>query len=460
LQRNLGPRRHRHRDRCEQSFPPCRRHDRLRSLPLRIAGTHARDIFAKWDLHADEVGKVTDTGRFVVYEDGKIVADVPSSSLVLGGGAPQYKRGFRRPESLDIYINFDPTHLPEPEDYGKVLRQLLASPNIASKRWVYEQYDHTIGTNTRIGGGRSDAAVVRVPGTRRALAISTDCNSRYVAVDPRRGAALAVIESARNVACTGGRPLGITNCLNFGNPMRADNYYFFHEAVSGIADACTALDIPVTGGNVSFYNESGGKPVLPTPAIGMVGLLEDVRKAVTIGFKEEGDFVALLGDIGPDLGCSEYLRIVHDVRAGAPPRLDLNKERALIELLADLAEAQLIQSAHDISEGGLAVALAEKAIAGGIGAMLTFPWKGRVVDNLFAETSGCVIVSISHDNWAGFKHLASEHNVSVQMLGRVGGPLLMINDWITIPVVEAEQIYENAIPDLMEERAIRIPARQ
>ncbi|MBU0691723.1 phosphoribosylformylglycinamidine synthase subunit PurL [bacterium] len=438
------------------AYEVCLSESQERMLVIVKAGQEqtARDIFAKWDLHADEVGKVTDTGRFVVYEDGKIVADVPSTSLVLGGGAPQYRRNYRRPDSLDALINFDPSHLPAPADYTKVLKKLLASPNIASKRWIYEQYDHTIGTNTRVGGGRSDAAVVRVPGTRRALAISTDCNSRYVGIDPRRGAALAVLESARNIACTGGRPVGITNCLNFGNPMKLENYYFFHEAVSGIADACEALEVPVTGGNVSFYNESGGKPVLPTPAIGMVGLLENVENAVTIDFKEEGDFIALLGDIGPDLGCSEYLKVIHGVRAGVPPRLDIPKEKSLIELLADLGEANLLQSAHDISEGGLAVTIAEQAMAGNIGAILTFPWKGSVVDTLFAESSGCVVVTVSHDKWAGFKHLAAEHGVKVQMLGRVGGSLIIINDWINLPVSEAERIYESVIPDLMTEKAM------
>jgi phosphoribosylformylglycinamidine synthase len=413
----------------------------------------AKEIFAKWDLHADEIGAVTDTGRFVVREGGQVVADVPAESLVLGGGAPQYQRPARRPDYLDSIVALDISHLPEPADFEDVVLKLLASPNIASKRWAFEQYDHTIGTNTRVGGGRSDAAVVRVPGTNRALALTADCNARYVALDPRRGAALAVLEGARNVACAGARPIGITNCLNFGNPMNPENYYFFREAVTGIAEACEALEIPVTGGNVSFYNESGGKPVLPTPVIGMVGLIEDVRRTITLGFKQSGDFIALLGSIGPDLGASEFLSVFHNVRAGTPPRVNMNAEKALITLLAESAELGLIRSAHDISEGGLAVALAEKCIAGQIGCVLTFPWKGRATEFLFAESSACAVVSVEREQWAAFRHLVDRHGVPIQMLGRVGGSQLVVNDWIALPVKTLEEVYEIALPRAMGERA-------
>lgn len=415
----------------------------------------AKRIFDKWDLHADRVGEVTADDRFVVIENGREVANVPAAHLVLGGGAPQYSRSFARPKHLDAALSFDPTHLPEPSDLNDVLVRLLASPNISSKRWVYEQYDHTIGANTRVGGGRSDAAIVRVPGTRKALALCVDGNARYVAMDPQRGAALAVIESARNVACVGARPLGITNCLNFGNPMNPETYYFFHETISGIAEACRSLNIPVTGGNVSFYNESRDKTVLPTPVIGMVGLLENVEDAVTIGFKEEGNFVALLGSLGPDIGCSEFLSVVHGTHAGPPPRLDMETNVRLIELLAELAEQRLIKSAHDISEGGLAVALAEKCLAGGLGCVLTFPWKGSVVETLFAESAGSVVVSVEHGQWSGFRHAAERHDIPVQMLGRVGGSLLAINDWIALPLAQIEEKYEEAIPRLLGENLER-----
>jgi phosphoribosylformylglycinamidine synthase subunit PurL len=414
----------------------------------------ARRIFEKWDLHADVVGVVSADNRLVIYESGEEVANVPAEDLVLGGGAPRYQRTYSRPASLESLINFDPTHLPLPENYDVVLERLLTSPNIASKRWVFEQYDHTIGANTRLGGGKTDAAVVRVPGTRKAIAITVDCNSRYVSIDPWRGAALAVFEGALNVACTGARPIGITNCLNFGNPINPETYYFFHEAVSGIVDACEALEIPVTGGNVSFYNESGGKPVLPTPVIGMVGFIDDVEDAVSIGFKNEGDFIALLGKLGSDIGASEYLSVIHGVSAGAPPRIDLTAQLNVINLLAELAETKLIASAHDISEGGLAVTLAEKCMAANLGCILTFPWSGREVDTLFAESAGCVIVSVEHEKWSGFRHLAEQRNVPVQILGRVGGDMLVINDWIALPIDHLSQLYESAIPRLMGENII------
>ncbi len=409
----------------------------------------ARKVFEKWDLHADQIGTVTANGNFVVREHGRIVADVPSESLVLGGGAPQNQLVYSRPASLEPLLDFDPLHLPEPEDFNEVLDRLLASPNISSKRWVFEQYDHTIGANTRVGGGRSDAAVVRVPGTEKALALTVDCNARYVSIDPERGAAIAVFEGARNVACSGARPIGITNCLNFGNPKNPETYYFFHSAITGMTNACRALNIPVTGGNVSFYNESDGRAVLPTPVIGMVGLISDISRTVTIGFKRQGDFVALLGSIGPDIGASEYLAQIHGVAAGAPPRLDVAAELALINLLAELADFRLVESAHDISEGGLAVTLAEMCIASGMGCAITFPWKGRATETLFAESQSCAVVTVDYDNWAAFKHLASAHSVPVQILGRVGGKVLSVNDWVSREVTYLEEVYESALPALM-----------
>ncbi|MCB1059594.1 MAG: phosphoribosylformylglycinamidine synthase subunit PurL [Calditrichaeota bacterium] len=406
---------------------------------------HARDIFDKWDLHADEVGVVTEDKLFTIQEDGQTVGVIPAASLVLGGGAPQYQREHARPASLDALLNFDPTHLPDPEDWNDVLIAVLGSPNICSRRLVFEQYDHTIGASTAQGGGQTDAGVVRVPGTNKGLALSVDCNSRYVSVDPYRGAALAVWEGARNVACTGAVPVGITNCLNFANPNKPENYYFFHESISGMSDACSALNIPVTGGNVSFYNESPAGPVRPTPVIGMVGVLEDVSKHVGIAFKEEGDFIALLGSIGPDLGCTEYLSAIHGVVAGPPPRLDVDKNLRLIRLLPELAAKETLCSAHDISEGGLAVAVSESCIAGNIGCLLTFPWNQRSVETLFAETQGCVIVSVAHEKWPELKQMCQEHSVSLQMLGRVGGELIVINDWITLPLEMAADTYNQSL---------------
>ncbi len=407
----------------------------------------AKEIFGKWDLHADEVGYVTDDKMLTIHEDGKEVARIPAASLVLGGGAPQYKREHARPDSLDLLLSFDPTHLPDSDDWNVALLALLGSPNICSRKMVYEQFDHTIGAATIQGGGNTDAGVVRVPGTNKGLSLSVDCNSRYVSVDPRRGTALAVLEGARNVACTGAVPVGITNCLNFANPNKPHNYYFFHQAIQGMSDACTALNIPVTGGNVSFYNESPAGPVRPTPVIGMVGVLEDVSKHVGIAFKDEGDFIALLGDIGPDLGCSEYLATIHGVVAGAPPRLDMEKNLNLIRLLPELAAQSILASAHDISEGGLATAVAESCMAGNTGCLVTFPWTERVVDTLFAESAGCAVISVAHEKWPQLKEMCSKHGVKLQMLGRVGGELIVINDWITLPLETASEVYKTSLVD-------------
>jgi len=414
----------------------------------------ARDIFSKWDLHADEVGVVTGDKLFSILEDGKVVGQIPADTLVLGGGAPQYKRDIERPAHLDSLLSFDPTHLPDPADWNEALLALLGSANISSRRMVYEQYDHTIGAATAQGGGATDAGIVRVPGTTKGLALSVDCNSRYVSVDPYRGTAHAVLEGARNVACAGAVPVGITNCLNFANPNKPQNYYFFHEAISGMSDACTALNIPVTGGNVSFYNESPAGPVRPTPVIGMVGVLEDVSRHVGIGFRSEGDFVALLGNIGPDLGCSEFLAVHHNVIAGAPPKLDMDANLRLIRLLPELAANGVLASAHDISEGGLAVAVAECCLAGNNGVILTFPWKERVVDTLFAESAGCAVVSVTHENWPALKQMCEQHGVSLQMLGRVGGELIVINDWIALPLELARDVHDHSLARMLGQNIV------
>jgi phosphoribosylformylglycinamidine synthase II len=411
----------------------------------------ARSIFEKWDLHAEPIGVVIEGDRFVVREDGRMAADAPAASLVLGGGAPQYARPHRKPIELEAHEHFDFAHLPEPADYTEVLKKLLASPNICSKRWVFEQYDHTIGAGTAFGPGFSDAALVRVPGTKKALALSVDGNGRVVALNPRWGTALAVCEAARNIACTGAQPVGLTNCLNFGNPMDEEVFYSFHEAVAGMGEACRALDIPVTGGNVSFYNESKGAAVLPTPVIGMVGLLEDLSNAVPMGFQEEGDFVALLGTLGPDLGGSEYLHVIHNLSTGAIAEPDLAFHKSMLELLAYLANQHLVRSAHDISEGGLAVCLAEACIASHLGAVLTFPWEGRASEVLFSESAPCVVVSVEGGRWADFRSACAAYGVPVQMLGRVGSDSLVINHWSIVTVEEMEQIYEAALPKLMEQ---------
>jgi phosphoribosylformylglycinamidine synthase len=289
-------------------------------------------VFRKWDLQAVVIGKVIDENRLKVYYDGKLYADIPPDSLVLGGKAPVYIREQKKPKYIDELAKFNPLNLPEPQNYNAVLKQLIASPDVASKRWVYRQYDTSVRTATVIGPG-GDAAVIRVRKSPKGIAMSTDGNGRWCYLNPRLGAIHAVCESAINVACCGAMPIGITNCLNFGNPYVPEIYYTFAEVIAGIGEACRALDTPVTGGNVSFYNESYGTAVYPTPVIGMVGVLDDVTKRIGMAFTHEGDRIAVIGDNLGELGGSEYLKTAHKRIAGAIPSIDLGKVNQTIAFL-------------------------------------------------------------------------------------------------------------------------------
>ena len=313
-------------------------------------------IFEKWDLHAVRIGQVTADGMLRVRSDGTLVAEIPNRALT--DDAPVYQRPMEAPPWLAEENRLDLNALERAPEAGRSLIALLGSPTIASKRWVYRQYDHMVQTNTVNIPGLG-AGVVRIKGTERALAMSVDGNGRYCYLDPRRGAMLAVAEAARNVACAGARPLGATNCLNFGNPERKAIMWQFAEVVKGIGDACRALEVPITGGNVSLYNETDGRAIYPTPVIGVVGLLDHADRLLTSRFQESGDVVILLGEGSGELGGSEYLKVVHGLVRGVPPVLTLERERALQTLLVRLAEARLIRSAHDCSDGGIAVALAE-----------------------------------------------------------------------------------------------------
>src|SRR5687768_9005078 len=321
-------------------------------------------IFEKWDLHAAHIGEVTTDGVIRVKDHGRVVAEIPNTALV--DEAPVYDRPVARPAYLDDVRSLDIASL-KPVRPQDALLALLASPTIASKRWAYRQYDTMVRTNTIAAAGMT-AGVVRVKGTSRALAISTDGNGRYVYLNPRRGAMLAVAEAARNVACAGAVPIGATNCLNFGNPERPEIMWQLVEAIEGIAEACRALDVPITGGNVSLYNETDGRAIYPTPVIGVVGLLEDASRVLTRAFRGSGDAVVLLGEDRGELGGSEYLKIVHGLVRGDAPALDLAREAALIALVTGSAAAGLLRSAHDCSDGGIAVTLAECCFdTGGIG---------------------------------------------------------------------------------------------
>ena len=413
------------------------------------------DIFKKWDLHAVTIGTVTDDKYLHFWKDNDLKASMPARSLVLGGDAPVYKRETRRPKYLNELTSINVQHYNEPSDYNDVLLKLLGTPNIASKQWVYEQYDSMVQTNTIIGPG-SDAAVVRVKKTDKAIAVSTDCNGRYVYLNPRRGAQIAVAESARNVVCSGATPVAITNCLNFGNPYDPEIYYQFSEAIAGMRDACTIFDTPVTGGNVSFYNESPADRVYPTPVIGMLGVVEDMSHITQSGFVNEGDKIFIAGNAtGGHLGGSEYLALIHKQITGDAPPIDLQLEKQLQDFILDAIKQGIIESAHDISEGGLAVALAECCITGNnkaIGAKIEIPSGGIRPDILyFSEGQSRILVSVKATNVNKIKVLQTNHSsIMLEKIGVVGGEKLTINSNISLPIDVLSEQYFNSIRKTME----------
>jgi phosphoribosylformylglycinamidine synthase len=382
-------------------------------------------VFAKWELDAVPVGRVTADGLLRVRMHGEVVAEVPV--LALTDEAPVYERPRARPDWLDRERAFDPLALPEPADAAAVLLRLLAAPTIASKAAIWRQYDHMVGINTLVLPG-SDAAVLRIKGTRKAVAVATDGNGRYGHLDPFQGGAMAVAEAARNVVCAGGRPLAMTDCLNFGSPERPEIMWQFAEAVKGIAEACRALGIPVVGGNVSFYNETLGRAILPTPIIGVVGLLEDAERRTTQWFKQPGDLVILLGEPAGRLGGSEYLATLHDRVSGPLAPLDLARERAVQAACVAAIEAGCVSSAHDCAEGGLAVALAECCATGPtrLGAEVTLPPVGRADEILFGEAPSRIVVSIPPSAQVRFMRIVREWAVPITVLGQVGGDRLDI----------------------------------
>ena len=410
-------------------------------------------IFDKWDLHASHIGFVTDDGLMRVKDGGTIVAEIPNTALV--DDAPVYNRPTARPAYLDTVNKLDLGAL-RPAPPADAFRAVLSSPTIASKRWIYRQYDTMVRTNTLVLAGMG-AGVVRIKGTPRALAMSTDGNGRYCYLDPRKGAMLAVAEAARNVACAGARPIGATNCLNFGNPEKPDIMWQFVEAVEGIAEACRALDVPITGGNVSLYNETDGSAIYPTPIIGVVGVIEDASCTLGRVFRNSGSEIVLLGTADADLGGSEYLKTVHGVVAGAAPLVDLGRERALIDVLVEAAAHRLIESAHDCSDGGLAVTLAEAAFdSGGIGVSVDLPGIGAGQGDawtnlgvLFGEAGGRAIVSVSPGNRPALEALAARSGVPATLIGTTGGPRITIRidgqDAIDVVLSEMEQLWSSLL---------------
>ncbi len=360
-------------------------------------------IFDKWDIHCVQIGEVTKDTNLKYYMNGELVADVPAESLVLGGGAPVYEREYSEPKYFQEINKFNPDSVAVPADLRDTAYQLIQLPNIASKRWIYEQYDSMVGTGNTQTNEPSDASVIRVHGSDKGLAVTTDCNSRYVFADPYKGGMIAVCEAARNIVCSGAQPVAITNCLNFGNPYNPEVYYQFVYAIKGMGDACRKLDTPVTGGNVSFYNQSEDGPVYPTPTIGMVGVMDSLSQKMSLGFKHAGDTIYLLGVQTNDINCSEYLHHIVGVTHSPAPHFELEEEYTLQQTVSRVISEKLIRSAHDISEGGLFACLLESSMAGGLGFTINTPAGIRKDAALFGEGQSRVVVTVNPDLHALFE---------------------------------------------------------
>ncbi len=427
--------------------------ERMLLIARRGREAEVEQVFEKWDLHAVRIGEVTGDGRLRVRDRGVVVAEIPNRQLA--DGAPLYDRPTERPAYLTEVQQLDVTALPAPADLSQTWLDLLGAPVIASKRWVYRQYDHMVRTNTLVLPGLG-AGVVRIKGTSRALTFSVDGNGRYCYLDPGEGGRLAVAEAARNVACAGAVPIGATNCLNFGNPERPEIMWQFTHAVDGIAEACRALEIPITGGNVSLYNETDGQAIYPTPVLGVVGLLEDATRVLTRMFPADSLEIVLLGEAAGELGGSEYLKVAHGLVRGRPAAVDLDRERALQRLLVDAARDGLLRSAHDCAEGGFAVTLAECSVeSGGVGARVELPAPAgpddrfALVRALFGEAPSRVVVSALPEERDRLLARARAFSVPASVIGHTGGERLTISVAgavvAAIGLDEAEQAWDNGL---------------
>jgi phosphoribosylformylglycinamidine synthase len=388
---------------------------------------------------------VTDDQQFRALFNGAEVARIPLSALTKD--APVYQRPAARPSYQDQVQQLDLTAVPEPKDLGATLKTLLGSPNIASKEWIYRQYDQYVRSNTVVGPG-ADAAVIRVKGTTKGLALTVDGNSRYCYLDPYVGGVLAVAEAARNLACVGARPLGLTDCLNFGSPENPEVMWQFGQVIQGMRDACIALKVPVVSGNVSFYNETDGTPIHPTPTVAMVGLLDKVERVVTPWFKNAGDVIVSLGRTREELGGSEYLKAVHGLTRGTPPWIDLKLEQAVQSCCVAAIEQGLLRSAHDVSGGGLAVTLAECCISGPekpLGARIESHEMIRGDALLFSESQSRIVVSVAEKDLSLLQDIASQYNVPIKAIGTVGGTRLVIQPLLQLPVEELRSIWSSGL---------------
>jgi phosphoribosylformylglycinamidine synthase subunit PurL len=402
-------------------------------------------IFEKWDLPCSVIGEVTDDGILNFYMNNELEASLPAYDLVLGGGAPQYEREYREPKYLNEIKKFNPVSVSVPKDLKAVAEKLIVLPSIASKRWIYNQYDSMVCTNNASTNAPTDAPVVLIKGTKKGLAITTDCNSRYVFADPYKGTMIAVSEAARNIVCSGGQPLGVTNCLNFGNPYDPEVYYQFVQAIKGMGEACRKFDTPVTGGNVSFYNQNPDGPVYPTPTIGMVGLLENINEKMTLDFKEEGDVIYLLGKSTNDISSSQYLAKICNVEFSPAPYFELEEEFSLQQKITELINKKLIQSAHDISEGGLFVTLCESGFNRELGFTVETKDDLREDAYLFGEGQSRVVVSVKADLIGKFENAMKDF--PHERIGLVTSGEMLVNGdfWGTIDWWQEE--YDSAIED-------------
>jgi phosphoribosylformylglycinamidine synthase len=412
-------------------------------------------IFDKWDLNCEIIGEVITEDRLMFYRNGEVVADVPASTLVLGGGAPVYDREFSEPAYYEEFKKFRIEDVEEPEDYKAVSCELIRHPNIASKHWVIHQYDTMVRTNNMSTNYPSDAGLVNIKGTNTALALTTDCNSRYVHADPKVGAMIAVSEAARNIVCSGGEPLAITNCLNFGNPYNPEVYWQFKEAVTGMGEACRKYDAPVTGGNVSFYNQASieGKtePVHPTPVIGMLGIVKEKQHMMSLDFKEKGDMIFLIGKSVNDLACSQYLYSVKGVRESPPPHFDLDYEYRIQQAVLGLIRGGLVRSAHDVSDGGLYVALVESAMPRDLGFDITSPAEVRKDAFLFGEAQSRVVVTVNHDEETEFIDYMMDQQLHFSALGHVTKGELRVDDASFGFISDVKKNYFGSLEDALED---------
>ncbi|MEI6487772.1 MAG: phosphoribosylformylglycinamidine synthase subunit PurL [Bacteroidota bacterium] len=408
-------------------------------------------VFDKWDLNCAMIGVVTNTKNIKFFVGDECVADVPAHDLVLGGGAPVYHRDSKEPAYFKESKKFNIDDVPEPTDLKAVAKFLVAHPNIASKQWVYNQYDSMVGTANMSTNAPSDAAVVNIKGTNKAIALKVDCNSRYVNADPETGCAIAVSEAARNIVCSGGEPSAITNCLNFGNPYNPEVYWQFTNAIKGMGAACIKFQTPVTGGNVSFYNQSSYEgPVFPTPTIGMLGVLKDKSDRMTLNFKNEGDSIYLIGSSKNDIASSEYLFSYHKIKNTPAPAFNLDEEYEVQKAVKSIIKAKCIQSAHDCSDGGLFITLLECAMPNGLGFNINTDDSVRNDAFLFGEAQSRVIVSVKKEDEDAFIDLMMESRAEFEYLGDVKGKEIIIDEESFGTVADFKNIFDTSLGNLLK----------